>query len=263
MDLATIGGVIASIGLILVGQVLEGGSPSSLLQLTAFIIVMGGTVGACMVHSTPADFVRGLKMLKQALVNKRTELGHTLNELVDLAALSRREGLIALEAKIAEIKDPFLARTLEHAVDGVTAADLRNLMEADVDLEHRQELQAASLFETAGGYAPCVGILGAVLGLIHVMENLDDPSKLGPGIAVAFVATVYGVGMANLLFLPLGAKLKRKVNLEGIEKAMIIDGVCAIIEGVNASVMKKRLHSYVAQLDPKSAADEKAAAKKA
>jgi chemotaxis protein MotA len=190
------------------------------------------------------------------------ELGHTLAQLVELAALSRREGLIALESKIADIKDPFLARTLEHAVDGVSAADLRGLMEADVELEDKQALEGAKLFETAGGYAPCVGILGAVLGLIHVMENLDDPSKLGPGIAVAFVATVYGVGSANILFLPLGSKLKRKVHLEALEKAMVIDGVCAIIEGVNASIMKKRLHAYVAQLDPKAAAAAATTAKK-
>jgi chemotaxis protein MotA len=261
MDLATIVGVITAIGLIVLGQILEGGSPASLVQLTAFIIVIGGTVGAVMVHYPMADFLRGLKLLRQAFLNRKSDLGHTLNSLVELAALSRREGLIALEAKIAEIKDPFLARTLEHAVDGVSAADLRNLMEADVELEDRQAMAGASVFETAGGYAPCVGILGAVLGLIHVMENLDDPSKLGPGIAVAFVATVYGVGSANILFLPLGSKLKRKVQLEGLEKAMIIDGVCAIIEGVNASVMKKRLHSYVAQLDPRSLASAKPAPK--
>ncbi len=247
MDLATILGIVGAIGFILVGQALEGGHAGSLVQATAFIIVMGGTLGAVMVHFPMADFVRGLKMAKLAFFSEKIELGATLDALVDLAALSRREGLIALETKIAEIKDPFLARTLEHAVDGVSAADLRNLMEADVEMEDKQLLTAASVYETAGGYAPCVGILGAVLGLIHVMENLDDPSKLGPGIAVAFVATVYGVGAANLLFLPMGAKLKRKIHLDGLQKAMTIDGVCAIIEGVNSSVLKKRLHAYVAQ----------------
>lgn len=262
MDLATIAGIITAVGMVLLGQIMEGGSPGSLVQLTAFMIVIGGTIGACLVHCTLADFLRGVKMAKQAIFQRKSELGHTLGELMSLAALSRREGLIALESKIPELKDPFLARTLEHAVDGVSASDLRNLMEADVELEDRQALQAASLYETAGGYSPTLGILGAVLGLIHVMENLDDPSKLGPGIAVAFVATVYGVGAANIVFLPLGSKLKRKVQLEAIEKAMIIDGVCAIIEGVNASVMKKRLHSYVAQLDPKWAAADAKSEKK-
>lgn len=254
MDLATILGIVVAVGMILLGQILEGGHPGSLVQATAFIIVIGGTIGACMVHCTMGDFVRGLKMAKNAFFDKKIDINHTLEELVTLAGLARREGLIALESKIAEIKDPFMARTLEHAVDGVSAADLRNLMEVDLEMEDKTQLCAAALFETAGGYAPCVGILGAVLGLIHVMENLDDPSKLGPGIAVAFVATVYGVGAANLLFLPMGNKLKRKIQLEALEKTMIIDGVCAIIEGVNASTMKKRLHSYVAQLDPKAAA---------
>jgi chemotaxis protein MotA len=248
--------------MILAGQILEGGHPGSLMQATAFIIVMGGTIGACMVHCTLADFIRGLKMAKSAFFEKKIQIAQTLEELVNLAALSRREGLIALESKISEIKDPFLARTLEHAVDGVSAVDLRNLMEADLEMEDKQQLTAAALFETAGGYAPCVGILGAVLGLIHVMENLDDPSKLGPGIAVAFVATVYGVGAANLIFLPMGSKLKRKIQLEALEKQMIIEGVCAIIEGVNASVMKKRLHPFVAQLDPKAAAEHARESKK-
>lgn len=227
------------------------------MQLTAFIIVIGGTIGACLVHCTMSDFLRGLKLAKTAFFDKKLNVVHTLDELVTLAGLARREGLIALEAKIGEIKDPFLAKTLEHAVDGVSANDLRDLMEHDLEMEDKQLLQAAGVFESAGGYCPCVGILGAVLGLIHVMENLDDPSKLGPGIAVAFVATVYGVGSANLLFLPMASKLKRKIQIEALEKAMIIDGVCAIIEGVNASVMKKRLHGYVAQLDPKAAAHAK------
>ncbi|MFN0205078.1 MAG: flagellar motor protein [Planctomycetota bacterium] len=262
MDLASILGIIVAIGMILLGQILEGGHPGSLMQITAFIIVMGGTVGAVMVHCTLADFLRGLKMAKGVFFDKKIHIAHTLEELVNLASLSRREGLIALESKISEIKDPFLARTLEHAVDGVSAVDLRNLMESDLEMEDRQLLSGASVFETAGGYAPCVGILGAVLGLIHVMENLDDPSKLGPGIAVAFVATIYGVGAANLFFLPMGSKLKRKIQIEALEKQMIIEGVCAIIEGVNASVMKKRLHSFVAQLDPKAAAEHAKEGKK-
>lgn len=257
MDLATIFGIVAALGFILLGQVLEGGSPASLMQLTAFIIVIGGTIGACMVHCTMADFIRGLKLAKNAFFDKKLNVAHTLEELVNLAGLARREGLIALESKISDIKDPFLAKTLEHAVDGVSSGDLRDLMEHDLEMEDKQMITAAGVFESAGGYCPCVGILGAVLGLIHVMENLDDPSKLGPGIAVAFVATVYGVGSANLLFLPMANKLKRKIQIEGLEKAMIIDGVCAIIEGVNASVMKKRLHGYIAQLDPKAAMNMK------
>ncbi|MBL8694331.1 MAG: flagellar motor protein [Planctomycetes bacterium] len=246
MDLASILGLVAAFGFILLGQALEGGHAGSLVQATAFIIVIGGTIGACMVHYPMKDFLAGLKMAKLAFTEKKVEMGGTLEELVTLAALSRREGLIALESKIGEIKDKFLARTLEHAVDGVSAADLRNLMENDVAHEEEEMKAACGLWETAGGYCPCVGIVGAVLGLIHVMENLDDPSKLGPGIAVAFVATVYGVASANIIFLPMASKLKRKIHHEMVKKAMIIDGVCAIIEGVNSSVLKKRLHMYVA-----------------
>jgi chemotaxis protein MotA len=260
MDFASIAGIVIAIAAIVGGQALDGGHAGSLFQLTAAVIVLGGTFGACLVNYPLKDFLRGLGMAKLAFLEKKIELRITLEELVALATLSRREGLIALEAKIPELKDPFLARTLEHAVDGVSATDVRNLMEEDVALEERTELTAAGLFETAGGYAPTVGILGAVLGLIHVMENLDDPSKLGGGIATAFVATVYGVGAANLVFLPIGNKLKRKIQLEGLKKAMVIEGVCAIIEGVNGSVLQKRLHAYVAQAAGKAEpAAEKAA----
>ena len=215
------------------------------MQLTAAIIVFGGTIGACLVNSTMADFIRGLKMGKAAFVEKKVDLGKTLDELVELAALSRREGLIALEAKIAEVKDAFLARTLEHAVDGVSAADLRTLMEADLALEEKTETTAAGVFEAAGGYAPTVGILGAVLGLIHVMENLDDPSKLGPGIAVAFVATVYGVGFANVVCLPMSFKLKRHMEHDQLIKQMVLEGVVGIQSGVAPGALRSKLKVYL------------------
>src|SRR5262245_23359735 len=163
MDLASIAGIVIAVMAILGGQILEGGHPGSIMQVTAALIVFGGTIGACLVNYPLRDFLRGAAMARQVFTEKTVDLKATLDELVALAALSRREGLIALEAKIAEIKDPFLARTLEHAVDGVSAGDLRHLMEEDVELEERTQLTAASLYETAGGYAPTVGILGAVL----------------------------------------------------------------------------------------------------
>jgi chemotaxis protein MotA len=254
MDLTTLGGIVLAIACILGGQALEGGHAGSLVQATAAIIVLGGTVGATMVAFPRGDFLRGLKLTKQVLTEKKSDRVDLIAQLLQFATVARRDGVLALEARLAEIADPFLKRALGLVVDGVDAAVARDALETEIGVEYDESLVAAKVFESAGGFAPTIGILGAVLGLIHVMENLNDPSKLGGGIATAFVATVYGVGVANLFFLPMAAKLKRKLGVERDRKTMIAEGVLAIQEGVNPRVLEEKLRSYAGESAPRPAA---------
>ncbi len=241
MDLLTIGGIVLAIGAILGGQALEGGHAGSLMQLTAFIIVFGGTVGAVMVAFPKADFMTGLKLAGTAFKDKPVDLSAMIGQIVEMATVARRDGVLALESKLATVNDPFLKRAVGFLVDGVDAAVARSSLEGSLEAEFEEHVMGAKVFESAGGFAPTVGIIGAVLGLIHVMENLSNPDAIGPGIAVAFVATVYGVAMANLLFLPLATKIKRKLTLEKERKIMIVEGVMAIQEGLNPRVLEDKL----------------------
>jgi chemotaxis protein MotA len=245
MDKTTVFGIVLAIGCILGGQALEGGHASSLLQATAFIIVIGGTIGACMVAFPMKDFVRGLKMGKAAVTEKPSDTDALMKQIVELATVARRDGVLALESKLNGVADPFFKKALQFLVDGVEASVARSALETEMDAEFEENTVGAKVFESAGGYSPTVGILGAVLGLIHVMENLSDPSKLGGGIATAFVATVYGVGAANLLFLPIANKLKRRLSIERERKTMITEGVLAIQEGLNPRVLEEKLKAFL------------------
>jgi len=259
MDITTIGGLIVGVGCILLGQVLEGGHVGSIMQVTAFIIVIGGTFGAVMVSFPKKDFVRGMKMMKLAFTDKKEDMSAVTKQIVDLASIARRDGVLALEGKLAEVHDKFLKKALTYVVDGVDASVTRDSLEAAIEAEHQENMQAAKVWEAAGGYSPTIGIIGAVLGLIHVMENLSDPSKLGGGIAVAFVATVYGVATANLLYLPAANKLKRKFNLAMERKVVITEGVLAIQEGLNPRVLEEKLRALTGEEGPPKQAEKKAA----
>jgi len=260
MDITTIGGLILGLGCILLGQILEGGHVGSIMQDTAAIIVFGGTFGAVMVSFPKKDFVRGLKSFKLAFTDKKEDMSGVTRQIVDLASTARRDGVLALESKLAEIEDRFLKKALSYVVDGVDATVTRSSLEAAMEAEHQENMQAAKVWEAAGGYSPTIGIIGAVLGLIHVMENLSDPSKLGGGIAVAFVATVYGVASANLLYLPSANKLKRKFVLAMERKVVIIEGVLAIQEGLNPRVLEEKLRALTGEEGPPKEQAEKQAA---
>jgi chemotaxis protein MotA len=247
MDLTTIGGLLLAIGGILGGQALEGGHVGSIIQGTAALIILCGTIGAVMVAFPLKDFLRGLKLGKAALVEKKVDLHALTKTIVDLAGVARRDGVLALESRLTAIEDPFLRKALQFIVDGVDAGVARGALETAIDAEFEEMVVGAKVFESAGGFAPTIGILGAVLGLIHVMENLSDPSKLGGGIATAFVATVYGVGTANLLFLPMANKIKRKLALERDRKTLIAEGVLAIQEGLNPRVLEEKLAAYTGE----------------
>lgn len=244
MDITTVGGIVFAIAMILIGQALEGGHASSLGQVTAAMIVIGGTLGAVAVAFPMKDFVRGLGMIKLALGNKKSDVEDLIKKIVELASIARRDGVLALEQQLDKIEDPFLKRAIGFLVDGVDAAVARDSLETQINHEFEESAFAGKVWESAGGFAPTVGILGAVLGLIHVMENLSDPSKLGGGIATAFVATVYGVGLANLLFLPIATKLKRKLVIERERKTLIAEGVLSIQAGLNPRVLEDKLHAY-------------------
>jgi chemotaxis protein MotA len=244
MDKTTIPGIAFSVGMILLGQKLEGGHAGSLLQLTAFMIVVGGTIGAVLVSYPLSEVIASIKGIKLALQEKPSDIVPLIGQLVELATVARRDGVLALESKLAEVKDPFLKRSLGFLVDGVEATVARDTLETEIELEAEEGGVTAKFWGDFGALCPTVGVLGAVLGLIHVMENLDDPAALGPGIATAFVATVYGVGVANLVALPISNKIKRKITLEKERKTLIAEGVLSIQEGLNPRILEEKLKSY-------------------
>ncbi len=245
MDIATIIGITLALGSILGGQVLEGGHVGSIMQLTAFIIVIGGTIGAVCIQNPLSVVLRGVSMLKLGIMDPKHDNKGTITTIIDLANVSRKQGLLALEGKLKDIHDPFFRKGVQLIVDGTDPKVVHEILEIDVEGQEEEGVTAAKVWEAAGGYAPTVGIIGAVLGLIHVMENLADPSKLGGGIAVAFVATVYGIGAANLFFLPLANKIKFKLKEEAASRTMIIMGLVGLAQGENPRLLQEKLEGYL------------------
>jgi chemotaxis protein MotA len=245
VDIATILGVVIAIGSILGGQALEGGHAGSIMQLTAFIIVIGGTFGAVCVQNTLPVVIRALGAVSLALSSPRHDSKAMIASILDLANVSRKQGLLALESKLKDIPDPFFRKGIQLIVDGTDPKVVHEILEIEVEHHEEEGVVAAKVWEAAGGYAPTVGILGAVMGLIHVMENLADPSKLGGGIAVAFVATVYGVGAANLFFLPLANKIKFKLKEEAGSRNMLIMGLVGLAHGENPRLLQEKLESFL------------------
>jgi chemotaxis protein MotA len=245
VDIATIIGISLALGSILGGQVLEGGHVGSIMQLTAFIIVMGGTIGAICIQNPLSVVLKGVSMLRLGIMSPKHDNKGIIKTILDLANVSRKQGLLALEGKLKDIPDPFFRKGVQLIVDGTDPKAVHEILE--IDLEHQEEegVTAAKVWEAAGGYAPTVGIICAVLGLIHVMENLADPSKLGGGIAVAFVATVYGIGAANLFFLPLANKIKFKLKEESSSRTIIIMGLVGLAQGENPRLLQEKLEGYL------------------
>ncbi|MBT9613954.1 MAG: flagellar motor protein [Burkholderiales bacterium] len=244
-DLISIAGIVLALIAIVGGQLLEGGHLGSLFQLTAFVIVIGGTLGAIMLQNSLTVFLRGMRMAKWVFVPPVLDGEHLIQQVTGWSNTARRGGLLALEPAIEDIDDPFVKRGLQMLIDGAEPESLRDTLQVEVDAYEEQQRQAAKVWDAAGGYAPTIGILGAVLGLIHVMENLSDPSKLGSGIAVAFVATVYGVGSANLFFLPIANKLKSLIGREIILREMLIEGLIAVANGENPRLIERKLQGYL------------------
>ncbi|MDN0074601.1 flagellar motor protein [Crenobacter sp. SG2303] len=243
--IAIIGGLTA----IIAGQALEGGHIGSLLQLTAFLIVVGGTASAVMLQSTPKQFIAGIKMLRWVFAPPQFDHNRLIHDVISWSQTARKGGLLALEGTVAGQKDPFTQKALQMLVDGTAPEALRSTMEVEITMFERARKQAARIWDSAGGYSPTMGILGAVLGLIHVMENLTEPAKLGSGIAVAFVATVYGVGLANLFFLPVGLKLRHLIDAEIACKELVLEGLIGIANGENPRLIESKLKGFLALHD--------------
>jgi chemotaxis protein MotA len=253
MDLTSIVGIVLSIGGILLGQILEGGHVGSIVQDTAFIIVFAGTFGAVLLATPMEDVKTGLKQLKTVFLNtKGDDPEKIIKELIEASQIARKESILALEKRLSSFSNPYMQTIFRFVIDGVDPNTIKDIFESQIFLEEEHLTAGAKIFESAGGFSPTVGILGAVLGLIHVMENLSDTSKLGAGIAVAFVATVYGVGSANLLFLPFATKMKRKIKLQSQIKDMILTGAIGIVSGMNPFIIEEKLRAYTPHAEKKA-----------
>ena len=246
MDKISLVGLTLGIAAILVGQVIEGGHLSSLFQPTAFMIVIGGTLGAVMLQSPLRIFMQGMRMARWVFVPPAPAFDTIIEQVANWGQTARKEGLLSLENQIEALSDPFMRKGLQLLVDGIEPNRLREVLEVEIGVWENQLKMSARIWEAAGGYAPTIGILGAVMGLIHVMENLSDPSRLGAGIAVAFVATIYGVGFANLVFLPIAKKLGAHIVTLTTQREMFVDGLVGIANGDNPRIIASRMQGYVA-----------------
>ena len=257
MDKATLGGLVLAIGGILLGLKLEGGNLGQVLQPTAAMIVFGGTLGAILIQYPLPVALHAFRRLAQVFVEPEQDAQSTIELLVKYANQARRGGIISLDNELANINEPFMRRALTLAVDGTDPQELRKIMELELDNKEEQEEKIPQLFESAGGFSPTIGIIGAVLGLIQVMQHLDKIDEVGKGIAVAFVATLYGVGAANLILLPAAGKLKIRIRDEQIIREMTIEGAVSILEGMNPRMLREKLLGFLTRAhEPAAVAEE-------
>lgn len=245
MDLLTILGIVMGIGAILVGNYLDGGHVAALINFPAALIVLGGTFGAVFLQTSATIIKRAFRLLSWVFVPPVLEIERGISTMSYWSVTARKEGLLGLEPIIEEETDSFAQKGLQLLVDGNEPEAIRTVLENDIIIYENRNIEAAKVFESMGGYSPTIGIIGAVLGLIHVMNNLADPSMLGSGIATAFVATIYGVGFANLICLPCAAKIKSVSRSVVQYQEMTLEGITAIAEGDNPRSIELRLRSYL------------------
>lgn len=245
MDILSFIGVAIAFAAILGGNWLEGGHLDTLANGPAMVIVLGGSIGAVLLQTPIQVFMRAMRMLGMVFMPPRRVLEDTIRNLVSWSQVARKDGLLGLERIVAEESDLFVRKGMQLLVDGNEPDEIRHTLEVELDSRERFDLQASKVLEAMGGYSPTIGIIGAVMGLIHVMQNLSDPSKLGSGIATAFVATIYGVGLANLFLLPMANKLKAYVLQESHYRELIIEGLVAISEGENPRQIETRLQGFL------------------
>ena len=247
MDKATWGGVVLGVGGIMGGLLLEGGRLSQVLQPTAAMIVFGGTAGAVLIQFPLPVVGKAIRYLGKVFFQPKSDPFAMVQELVRFAKRARREGIVSLDAELNQIQEPFLKKSLMLAVDGTEPQELRSMMELELDNQAEYEERIPQVLESAGGFSPTIGIIGAVMGLIQVMQQLDKIDEVGRGIAVAFVATIYGVGSANLFFLPSAGKLRMRIREEQILREMTLEGVVSILEGMNPRVLETKLIGFLAE----------------
>lgn len=244
-DLATLGGIVLALAGIVGGLILEGGELADISQVTAALIVLGGTFGAVLINTPLPTVILGVKGLVHVFLERKASPEALVEEIIGFASKARKAGIVSLEEMVTQASDPFLVKALTLAVDGTDLQELRKMMELEiVQKEHHGE-SAARVFEVAGGYSPTIGIIGAVMGLIQVMKNLSDIDKVGHGIAVSFVATVYGVALSNIFLLPAANKMKARVQQESHMREMMLEGVTGIVEGLNPKLIRSKLEAYL------------------
>lgn len=260
-DFASIGGIVVAIGALLGGLIMDGGKVSDVTQITAAIIVLGGTLGAVMVTSPLSALIGAIAGLKKVFLEDVIHTEAAIDEIVMYATKARKSSLISLEEDLEKIEDPFLKKALTLAVDGTDLQELRKMIELDLAQAEKAIETEAKVFEAAGGYSPTIGIIGAVMGLIQVMKHLENIEEVGKGIAIAFVATVYGVAVANLFLLPAANKLKARGQKDVALKELLLEGVGSILEGMNPKLIRVKLEAFVQKGGKKAAAaEEKGAA---
>ncbi len=245
VDKSTFGGIFLAVAGIVAGLLLEGGKLAQIIQPTAAMIVFGGTLGAVMVQFPSRVVGQAFKRMAHVFFERTPDPRGLIKELVGYANKARKNGIVSLDAELSRIRDPFLKKSLMLAVDGTEPQELRKMMELELDNQAEHEEKIPQVFESAGGFAPTIGIIGAVLGLIQVMQHLENINEVGKGIAVAFVATIYGVGSANLLFLPSAGKMKIRIREEQILREMTLEGVVSILEGMNPRMLETRLLGFL------------------
>jgi chemotaxis protein MotA len=257
MDPATLIGIGLALGGIFMSMILEGSSPTAIILPAPMMLVLFGTIGAAMAGGLLKDTTGSIKWLKMALTAKPTTADGLVEDLVKLADRARREGLLALEDAASEVEDPFLRRGLELAIDGTDPEELREILEAEIASKKQADKRAAKVFADMGGYGPTLGVIGTVVSLVHVLANLSSPEELGKLIAAAFVATLWGVMSANVLWLPMANKIKRLGEITTQQMELVIEGVLSIQAGVNPRLIQQKLRSFLPPDDGKAAKDDK------
>lgn len=245
MDIGTLVGLVVSIAAVLIANVMEGGQLDQLINPSASLLVFGGTIGATLASAGLHNVLQVPAGIAYALRAPQLQPAQLMEKLVALAQQARREGLLSLEEERKKLDDPFFAKGLQFVIDGADPEMVAEVLENAIQAEQRHRQVAAGVLETAGGYAPTMGIIGTVLGLIHVLGNLEDTSRLGPAIAVAFMATFYGIASANLLWLPLANKIKANVQAEVEMRRMVVEGILAIQKGDNPMIVRERLEAFL------------------
>jgi len=253
LDLASVGGLVVAIGGVLAGLILDGGKAQELVQKNAAIIVFGGTIGAVMLTNSMAVLGRAVRRIGSIFFERNHSPEAAIEEILRYATLARKQGIVSLEQQAASAHDPFLRKALNLAVDGIDMSQIRSIMELEITLLEQDSESEAKVFEAAGGYAPTVGIVGAVMGLMQVMKNLANIDEVGRGIASAFVATVYGLISANFFFLPAANKLRARTKDVIQIREVMLEGVLAIVEGLNPKLIRTRLDAYIVQPAAKNA----------
>ena len=256
MDKSSLGGIALAVCGILAGLLLEGGNLGQVLQPTAAMIVLGGTIGAVMLQFPLATILAAFRSLVRVFLERKKDGQAVIRDIVGFAQKARKEGIVSLDRDLEKIDEPFLKKSLMLAIDGTEPQELRKMMELELQNREEQEEKIPMVFESAGGFSPTIGIIGAVLGLIQVMQHLDKMDEVGRGIAVAFVATIYGVGVANIIFLPSAGKLKIRIRQDQIAREMMLEGVVSILEGLNPRMVETKLKSFLAEASQQASRPE-------